>query len=40
MSTPTEQADEPVNDDWTPDLGVTGLGAPTLEEVLADGDSD
>lgn len=32
VSTQPEQ-DEPVDPDWTPDLG---LGAPTLEEVLDD----
>lgn len=37
----TEPVDEPIEDDWTPDLGVTDLGAPTIDEgVLDDGDTD
>ena len=32
-------ADEPDVDDWTPDLGTTPLGAPTMLEVITDGDS-
>lgn len=25
--------DEPIDEDWTPDPGATGLGDPRLEEV-------
>lgn len=33
MPTDQQPEDEPIDTSWNPDLGVTGIGDPQLEEV-------